>query len=282
MRVFIRTLQLAATLALLGIGSCSLHSGLKPRGFSSGEESLAVGFGIAALAGALLLIRKWFWENTDAKAGPSPLQQLTYDRHRKQEGTFALSEPKMLAELPVYLWADLKEPFKTWHARDTLVPPEMLSLFQVVSHAYLFFLWQILVSREFGEQVAARVRIEQLNRIDRLGNSMGQNFFSIVDEIQKVMIHSIENPMPVPGQPNMQVPHLYGVALYILATWQDSPYYVEPAYRGTNSLDMHGHDFMLAECLAHCADEGGRYFSNLLISVAIDARNLSAWAQQRN
>ena len=281
MRIVLRALQLAVVLTLLAVGSCSLHSGLNPRGFGTGDESLIVGFGVAVLAGALLLVRKWFWSSSQSKAG-SPPQQPAYKQDPDREGAFVLSEPAMLAEFPVYLWAERSEPFKTWHSRDTNVPVELADLFEIAAHVYLFFLWHILISKEFGAQVAARVRAEQVNRIDRLGNSMGQHLFGMADEIQRVMTKSVEQPMSVPGQPNMQVPHLYSVALCILATWQDSPYFVERSLRGTHSPDMKGHDFLLAECLSHCADEGGRYFSNLLGSVTIDSRVLSAWSKSSN
>jgi hypothetical protein len=257
-----------------------LHSGLNPRGFRTGDESLIVGFGVVVLAGALLLFRKWFWASS--KAGSLPMQQPTYKRDLDGDGSFVLTDPAMLADFPVYLWAERSEPFKTWHSRDTIVPAKFADLFEIAAHVYLFFLWHILVSKEFGAQVAARVRTEQINRIDRLGNSMGQHLFAMADEIQRVMTKSVEDPMPVPGQPNMQVPHIYGVALYILAAWKDSPYYIDPGLRGTNPPDMKGHDFVLAECLAHCADEGGRYFSNLLKTVTIDARVLTAWAMESN
>ena len=85
--------------------------------------------------------------------------------------------------------------------------------------------------------------------------------------------------MPVPGHPDMQVPPVYGVALSILTTWQDSPYYVDPGYRGSHPPDMHGHDLVLAECLAHCGDAGGPYLSNLLSGVTVDARVLAEWVQ---
>ena len=283
MRIVLRGLQLAAVLALLGVGSCSLHLGLNPRGFRTGDESLAFGVGVAVLAAALLLIRRWFWSPSQSKAvGSLPMHPQAYKSSHEHDGAFVLTEPGMLADFPVYLWAERNEPFKSWRSRDTNVPSEFKDLFEIAAHAYLFFFWHILVTNEFGAQVATRVRAEQVNRIDRLGNNIGRHLFGMVDEIQTVMTKSVEDPMPVPGHPNMQVPHLYGVALCILATWRDSPCYIEPGLRGTQPPDMKGHDFLLAECLAHCADEGGRYFSNLLKAVTIDARVLSAWAKEGN
>ena len=190
-----------------------------------------------------------------------------------------LSQPAMPADFPIHLWADQKEPFRTWHGPDTQVPHEIADLFRTTAHAYLFFVWHIWVSREFGLDVAARVRTEQIKRIDRLGNQIGQHLFSLVDEIQRTMSIATEKPMAVPGHPDMQVPPLYGVALSLLTTWRDSPYYLETGYRGAQLPNMNGHDFLLAECLAHCGEMGGPYFSNVLRTVAVDARALSGWAQ---
>ncbi len=61
MRVVLRLAQIAALLILLGMGSCSLHSGINYQGYSSGDGSLEVGFGVVALACAALVFRRWFW-----------------------------------------------------------------------------------------------------------------------------------------------------------------------------------------------------------------------------
>ena len=58
MLIFIRGIKLAVVLVLMGLGSCSLHSGFNPRGYGTGGENVAVGFGVAVLAGALMLFRK--------------------------------------------------------------------------------------------------------------------------------------------------------------------------------------------------------------------------------
>lgn len=56
----LRIAQAGAVLLLVGFGSCSLHSGLRARSYSTGEESLAVGAGAVFLAMALWLYDKWF------------------------------------------------------------------------------------------------------------------------------------------------------------------------------------------------------------------------------
>ena len=128
MRLAVRALQFSLVLFLLFLGSCSLHSGFRPRGFGSADGSFLVGFGVALLAVSLFLIRRWFWASSATRI-PPPLpneeRPTAYDVREDRQDYSVISDPTVLANYPVLLWAEKREPFRAWHPNTTVVPSHL-------------------------------------------------------------------------------------------------------------------------------------------------------------
>lgn len=282
MGIFKKILKLGIVLLLLGIGSCSLHSGFHPRGFGSGEDSIAVGFGVIVLASTFFLFRKWYrTPPTEHGIAPRPGNSSSaYHFTETVDAPPSVFEPRVLAEYPVYLWAGRNEPFDAWRTGGTEVPTNLESIFHIASDAYLFFLWHVKIVNEYGPAVASRVRAEQISRMDEIGNEFGKQLFNIVDQIQDGVVASSENPVTATDRPDVEVPHLYRIAVTILATWHESPYFVEHNFRQSYLPNMYGHDFALARLLMHCDEAGNENFTRTINAIKIDARALAAWVQR--
>lgn len=283
MRTLLQGLKATLFLSILGMGSCSLHSGLTSQSYSSSDNSLSVGLGIVLLVSALIIGRKWFptwlsWrEHSVAKPAVQNLNVTTNAPDSKIE--LVPTEPLMLAAIPVYLWAQGAEPFKTWHSPHTFISHDMVDLFKLASHAYLFFVWREITLQQFGPEVSERIRMEQTERVNGLGNNMGDQLIGAVDHIEHLHRVSARNPLELAGAPGMTVPPILGVSLGILITWRDSPYYLAPTERDGRLPDFRGEDRALAECLAFCSDSGRAAFSKLLDVAVVDVRSLNHWVR---
>ena len=143
----------------------------------------------------------------------------------------------------------------------------------------MFYLWYLLILKQFGREAAAVVRVEQAEQLDRLGGGFGQQLEDLISIIEQATQHAVGNPTTVPGRPEIQLPPEYFVALRMLTTTVDSPYYVHwPEFESTGRLpDLQGNDFTLTECLCHCRDHATHHFSTALASMTVDARALSEW-----
>lgn len=194
-----------------------------------------------------------------------------------------LVEPWMLAHWPIYAFIQPEEPFKTWHDAATIVPTQLRDLFWSSAQGYMFYLWYLLIYKQFGREVAAVVRTEQAERLNRLGNDFGQQLEDLVSIVESAMQHVVDHPSTVPGQPDVQIPPEYYVALRMLTNTMESPYYVPwDEFEKTGKLpDMHGHDFTLAECLCHSNDHSIQHFTTGLATMAVDARALSDWVDDK-